>query len=232
MKKLECLECLRCLRCLGCLRCLRCLVGCVVVGSLMLPIDSSAHDLQFTYVALILKADGTYQADVTCDLDALAMGLAQGTPADQVVARIKSLPPEELEARVVSLVQQLTRLVTVRFDEAVSHPRIQLPERGRPPADPTLPTVLGLTARFTGDIPGRARDVMVHVDRALPPLYLTVIDQPSGRISQQVLQRGDASAPLRLADRPGRPVWIAPLAIATAGLAALWLWRRGFRRPV
>ncbi len=228
MKSLRCLRCPGCRTYLGCATDGACLATILLVAlAVSVPRRASAHDLQFTYTALVLRADGTFQADVTCDLDALALGLAQATPADQVVARVRTLAADELEAKVGRLRERLTQQITLRFDGVPVPKAVGLPERDRPPADPAVPTVLGLTARFTGEIPRRAHEVTVNVDRSLPPLYLTIIEQRSGRHVQQVLQRGETSAPFDMQPRPSRPAWLLPAFVfGLLGLAVVYGWRR------
>jgi hypothetical protein len=125
----------------------------------------------------------------------------------------------------------LTALVALRFSGVPVAAALGLPERGKPPADPAVPTILGLTARFTGEIPRQARDVTITVDRSLPPLYLTVIEQRSGRHWQQVLQRGETSLPFDLEARPSRAGWFLPaLLFAVLGLTAVLAWQRRRKR--
>ena len=75
-----------------------------------------AHDLPFSFTVIVLRAEGTYQVDVTCDLDALARGVAQEVDSALVLRRLRELRPEELAERVNDLRELLSERVTLRFD--------------------------------------------------------------------------------------------------------------------
>ena len=169
-------------------------------------ISASAHDLEFTYIIVVLKTDGTFQADVTCDLDALVLGVGQGADSKQVVRRLRRLPEAELARRVERVRQDLVEQVTVSFDGVAMRDAPGFPEYG-PEYGPEyvqtdnapIPTILGLTARFMGTVPPSAKTITVRVDRRFPPVYLTILteaqDAKGARdaVEHQVLARGAVS---------------------------------------
>ena len=177
-----------------------------VLGTALLAviwaISASAHDLEFTYIIVVLKADGTFQADVTCDLDALVLGVGQGADSEQVVRRLRRMPDAELARRVERVRQDLVEQVTVSFDGVAMRDAPGFPEYGPEYGqtdDATIPTILGLTARFLGTVPPRAKTMTVRVDRRFPPVYLTVLTEAqdangaTDRVAHQVLARGAVS---------------------------------------
>ena len=188
----------------------------VALGAIMWAISAPAHDLEFTYTIVVLKTDGTYQADVTCDLDALALGVGQGADSEQVVRRLRRLPDGELERRMERVRQDLVERVTLSFDGVAVRDAPSFPEYGRTDEAP-IPTILGLTARFTGTVPPNAKTITVHVDRMFPPVYLTVLtegpdvpdvpdvtDAPDA-VEHQVLTRGAVSDPIFLSPSSREP---------------------------
>lgn len=153
-----------------------------------------AHDLQFTDVRLELREDGTFRADVACDLDALALGVDSGADSAELAAAIEAMPAaerEELEARLVDV---LKRRLRVRFDGEPTPFEVSLPERGRPTPAGRLPSALGLVARLEGTAPASAREVSFFASRGFPPVRLE-IGRGGARLHVQVLQRGAESTP-------------------------------------
>ncbi len=85
----------------------------VLVG---LPAASRAHPLTFTETTIVLRPDGSFQTDLVCDLDALALGAPQNADDAALVAALGALSPGELEERLDRLRQLFQRRVRVRFD--------------------------------------------------------------------------------------------------------------------
>ena len=54
----------------------------------------AGHNLTFTETLLLLRTDGTFQVDLTCDLDALALGVSQDTDDAELVRALRSFPPD------------------------------------------------------------------------------------------------------------------------------------------
>lgn len=159
-----------------------------------------AHDLEFTYTVIVIREDNSYQVDVTADLDAIALGLSQGIKAQQVVKIMRQLSPKELEERITKLRRTFHENVEVFFDETQANSAsLSFPEYGLPISDDVeTQTILGLTARFTGDIPIGTKTITIKIARSFPPVYLTIIDLRNGRDHQQVLARGETSEPYAL----------------------------------
>lgn len=155
-----------------------------------------AHNLEFTYTILVLGDAGRFELEVTCDLDALALGLSQGTDSAQVASRIQALPKNELDARIERLRLELAERIEIWFDGRRVPAVPEFPEHGV--RGKGLPTVLGLTARFAGERPEGTARVSIRVDRNLPPVYLTVLEAGSGRDWQEVLPRGARSTPFNM----------------------------------
>lgn len=159
-----------------------------------------AHDLEFTYTVIVIREDNSYQIDVTADLDAIALGLSQGIEAQQVVKIMRRLSPKELEVRISKLRRIFHENIKISFDGTqVNSVALSFPEYGLPISDNVeTQTILGLTARFTGDLPVGTKTITINIERSFPPVYLTIIDLKNGRDHQQVLARGETSEPYSL----------------------------------
>jgi HupE / UreJ protein len=178
-------------------------VLCLALGGLLGAVrSSSAHDLEFTHTVVVIGNDGSFRADVSCDLDAIALGVAQGADSRMVVDELRKLTPRELEARVKRVKDVLLASVLFRFDDDVVLPEVELPQFGKA-RDSPIPTIFGLDASFVGRIPPSARSVTIEVDRAFPPVYLTVMDQRGGDVVHEALTRGEQSDPFPIVPSAG-----------------------------
>lgn len=172
---------------------------------------AEAHDLALTHTVVVLGADGTVRVDVTCDLDAIALGLAQGVDSEWAVSELEKLSPEELERRIARVRAVLLASVVLRFDSEPASLDVSLPEYGSAEERP-IPSLLGLTASFRGMVPRGARSVTVAVDKAFPPVSLMLMDEGGAQVIHQLLDRGAESDPFFLAQPvspPGRLVTAA-----------------------
>ena len=169
----------------------------VLVG---LPASSRAHPLTFTETIIVLRPDGSFQTDLICDLDALALGAPQNADDAALVAALGALAPVELEARLDRLRQLFQRRVRVRFDGEPAPFEVSFPDQGTPAAtESSIPTMLGLTARLTGIVPDGAREMEFFASRAFSDVHLTVRDETRGLTTRSVLERGARSDPYTLA---------------------------------
>jgi HupE/UreJ protein len=159
---------------------------------------ASAHNFGFTDVRLELHTDGTFRAEVLCDVDALALGVDAGTDSAELAARIEAMPKAQQDELASGAAEVLRRRVRVRFDDQPAPFAVTLPERGtRPPG--SQPSALGLVAQLEGRIPAGARTVSFFASRAFPPVRLTVVG-PEGRARPAlVLERGETSRPAPMA---------------------------------
>ncbi|MEM7355463.1 MAG: hypothetical protein AAF657_31915, partial [Acidobacteriota bacterium] len=90
----------------------------------------AAHSFELTRTLLLLRADGSYQVDITCDLDALALGVSPTVDSTELALALLALSPEELEREVADLERTFQRRVRVRFDGEAVRPRVSFPHRG------------------------------------------------------------------------------------------------------
>lgn len=170
------------------------LVLAVLAYLLVFPAPVPAHDLQFTYVVVVLAANGAFMADVTCDLDAIALGVAQGADSEDVARELRKLSSREMEDRVERVRRVLFESVRFRIDGEARVFSLSFPEHGRA-EEMSVPTILGLTASFRGEVPPGARAFTLAVDRAFPAVYLTVMDERAQTVGHAVLNRGEESDP-------------------------------------
>jgi len=169
----------------------RSIVG-VLAGFLLFANTTQAHDLEFTFAVVVLRSDGSYQADITVDLDALALGVGLGANSAVLANRLATLASSDLEIRISDARRVLTEGITLRFDGVSPVSILDFPEVGKLMNDDP-PSFLGLTARFAGRIPVNGGTLTVEADRRFPPLYLTIIDQVNHRDMQEIVPRGVAS---------------------------------------
>ena len=189
----------------------RALVAVLLLANAVAPFGvrpALAHPLTFTEVTLALRDDGTFEADLIYDLDALALGVPVDTDDAELAAALASLPPDGLAARVAGLRRLFERRVRVRFDGRPVPFEVSFPDYGTPRAtDAEIPTVLGLTARLTGAVPEGASTVGFFASRAFGEVHLTVVDAGRAVEVRSVLEAGARSDPLDLTgpvEPPGR----------------------------
>ena len=160
----------------------------------------SAHPLSVTQTTLTLQVDGTFRVDMTCDLDALALGMPQDSDDAELVAILQELSPEEFSERTQRLRNLFARRVRVRFDDEAAPFDITFPDYGTPRVtDAGRPTVLGLTARLTGTVPPNAAEVEFFASRAFPDIHLEIVDDARGIDVRSILEPGARSDPFALA---------------------------------
>ncbi len=171
----------------------------VTLGSSLWPSFALAHPLRFTDTTVILRGDGTFQADLTTDLDALALAAPQDSDDAALVAALTALSPAEFEERLDRLRQLFERRVRLRFDGEPAPFEVTFPDYGTPAAtEAEIPTLLGLTARLTGNIPAEAEELEFFASRAFAEVNLTILDEVRDISRQSLLERGDRSEPFTL----------------------------------
>ena len=173
----------------------------LLAGALLLPgvTHVGAHPLAFTEVTLTLGADGAFEADLIYDLDALALGAPIDTDDAELAAALESLSPDELATRLARLRRLFERRVRVRFDGDPAPFDVSFPDHGTSRAtEAAIPTVLGLTARLSGQAPEEAATVGFFASRAFGEVHLTILDPARGIEARTVLEPGARSDPLEL----------------------------------
>lgn len=188
----------------------------VLAAALLLStaLPAAAHPLSFTAAALTVQPDGTFEANLVCDLDALALGAPLDADDAELAAVLAGLAPEEFDARVAGLRRLFERRVRVRFDGEPAPFEVAFPDYGTPRAtEAEIPTVLGLNARLTGVVPEGAATVGFFASRAFGEVHLTVADPARGVEVRSILEPGARSEPLDLSGPAS-----APGAGAVAGL--------------
>jgi hypothetical protein len=160
---------------------------------------ADAHDFAFTDVHLELRADGTWTADVRCDVDALALGVDSSADSAALAAEIEALSSADRDALVARLGTLIERRVRVRFDGEPGPFETSLPEHGRAEKPGELPSALGLVVRLTGRVPQGAREVTFFASRAFPPVRLVVVRPGEQPGPPEVVTAGAESRPVPLA---------------------------------
>ena len=184
------------------------------------------HTFTITEVLAVFTADGTYQIDVTIDVDALALGVPPTEDSASVAARLRALPPEAFDAAVEQAKRTIGRWVRIRFDGEKQRPVVSFPHQLTSTPNPIAePTVLGVTARLTGRIPDGAKAFTFGASRTLDAVHLTIVDEAtqsgtkqSG--TKQILGVSERSTPYLLGQ--------AAVPMTSSGVATQYL-RLGFQ---
>jgi hydrogenase/urease accessory protein HupE len=178
---------------------LRTISALALLAPVLFPAPASSHPLAFTQSELILQVDGTFQVEMVCDLDALALGVSQDADDAELVAMLHELTPEQLDQRVERLRELFRRRVRIRFDGQPVTFDVAFPDFGTARADEAeIPTVLGLTARLRGTVPTDAAEVEFFASRSFSDVHLAIVDESRQVSRRSVLARGARSDPFVL----------------------------------
>lgn len=174
---------------------------CLVAGTALTGGASPAlaHDLTVAQTLVVFKTDGTYLVDIRVHLDALALGLPEAAPAEDVVAALRAMPEAELEKTVEDLRNMVSRRVRIRFGEIKQRPAPTFPEFGSTLAAMSPePTVLGSTIRLEGRVPANARTFRIGLSRGFGPTQVTIVEEGTSRVKKYLLAGGEDTPDFQL----------------------------------
>jgi hypothetical protein len=171
-------------------------LGACLAIALGLAGAARAHVFQFTQVVIVLSNDGSYQADVAADVDALALGLDPATDSQQVADRMAALSPAELDQAKEHARSLLRNRMRIAFDGVAQTPEVDFPQYGTPAARTAeVPTVLGTLARLSGEVPEGARELTFSAGEEFKIVQLTIFDAAQSGQTYFTLEPGEASPP-------------------------------------
>ncbi|HVS14064.1 MAG TPA: HupE/UreJ family protein [Thermoanaerobaculia bacterium] len=183
------------------------ILGRVLAAALWVAAAPAAgHDFTVTETLALLRAEGSFVVEMTVDLDALLLGVGPGHDPMELSARVASLPPDELAARVGRLRSMFERRVRVYFDGEATPFVVTFPDREEGTLDPAWGAgSLGVRARLTGRIPAGARELAFRASRSFPLVTLRVVRPDTELVATAVLPAGEESPayPLDAADEGG-----------------------------
>jgi hypothetical protein len=163
---------------------------------------AAAHVFTITNVLAILKSDGTFQIDMTVDVDALALGVPPTSDSKLVMEALKGLSPEDLQRAIQQARETMLNRATIRFDHQKVIPRVSFPQHGFVPSDAEYPSLLGIVARLEGTIPSEAKEFTFTASRSWTAVNLTVLEQSALSGVRYLLGPGEESAPYTIGTLP------------------------------
>lgn len=170
---------------------------------LLLPTRARAHDFTITATTASFHADGSFQIDMTCDLDALALGVMSTQDSAALARQLREMPPEEFNAALERLRVLFIKRTRIRFDGADLEPSVAFPEYSAMPSEHTeLPGCLGVTARLTGRVPENAESFSFWASRAFQAVHLTILRDGVETETKHILAVAEESPPYPLREAP------------------------------
>ncbi len=172
-----------------------------------------AHDFTITDALVIIKANGTYQIDLTLDIDALAMNVPPRMHTPELIERLRRMDSLGQDAALSVARQAILARFAVEFDGHPAVPHISFPDRDAmstgatgsiPPIAAATPSVFGVTARLSGLVPTGAREFAFGGSADAGVIQLTIIHQGSASGVKHLLSAGSRSPgfPLDASARP------------------------------
>ncbi len=171
------------------------------------PESALAHNLAIADVLVVFKTNGTYQVDVTLNLDAIAFDLVDAADAPALRGKLASWSPSDVQGFLEAAEEVVAKYVRVRFDDTKEKPTITFPDFRTPSEDGAeASTVLGTTARLSGRVPAGAKEFTLGLSRIVASAaQLTILDQKTAGGVKYVLGASEDSPPYRLGE-PVQPV--------------------------
>lgn len=162
----------------------------------------SAHVFTVTNVLAVLKTDGTFQIDMTVDVDALALGVPSTSDSALVAQTLRDLTPDELDRAIEQARRTMLTRTTIKFDGQKTTALVSFPDHGLVPADAAIPSLLGVTARLSGRIPEGSKEFSFAASRAWAAVDLTILDQFALSGTRYPLGPGEESVPYEIGKSP------------------------------
>ena len=166
----------------------------------------AAHEFTITPVTIVISGDGSFQADVGLDADALALGLPLEADSEDVALGMSRLSEEAFSAAVETARAAVSSDILILFDAEPVSFDVAFPHHGTAAAteaDP--PTVLGTVARLSGMVPTGSREVSFRVPLRYKTVSLQVLAPPFPEPYAVLLEPGEASPAVSLVEGGDRP---------------------------
>lgn len=160
---------------------------------------AGAHEFTITPVAVVVTGDGTFQADVGLDADALALGLPLEADSELVAAGMRELPDEAFASAVERARGAVTEDLQIAFDGGRVAFQVSFPHHGTPAAAEAVPpTVLGTLARLTGRVPDGASEMVFQAPARYKTVSLQLLLPTQGEPYNVLLEPAQASPAIPL----------------------------------
>ncbi len=164
--------------------------------------STQAHTFTIADALVVFKTDGTYQIELTLDLDSITLELIDAADVGTAATKLAAWPPSDVEGFVEAAKEHVEKDVRVFFDGTRYSPGATFPEF-RPPTPEAIETttVLGSTVRLFGRVPEGAREFTFALSRtAARVTQLTVLDQGTAGGVKHLLGPAEESPPYRLGE--------------------------------
>ena len=177
-----------------------------LLGILAFGLPARAHDFTITATAATFRADGSFQIDMICDLDALALGVPSSQDSAALARQLREMPPSESNAAIANLRTLFIKRTRIRFDGTEVEPTVEFPEYSATPSEHTeIPSCLGVTARLSGRVPENARTFTFWASRAFQAVHLTILRDGVEGETKHILAVAEESPPYPLREAPPPP---------------------------
>lgn len=165
---------------------------------------AAAHEFTITPVTVVITGDGTFQADVGLDADALALGLPLEADSELVAQGMRDLPEQAFAGAVDKARNAVQDDLRIAFDQVGVPFEVGFPHHGTPAAteaDP--PTVLGTLARLTGRVPDGASELIFQAPARYKTVSLQILSPNRPDAYSVLLEPAEPSPAFRLTGGPG-----------------------------
>ena len=154
----------------------------------------AAHEFTITPVTLVIAGDGSFQAEVGLDADALALGLPLEADSEAVALGMSRLSGEAFSDAVETACGAVSSDIRILFDATPVSFEVAFPHHGTAAAtEAGPPTVLGTVARLHGTVPAGSREVSFRAPLRYKTVSLQILAPPFPEPFAVLLEPGEAS---------------------------------------
>ena len=156
-----------------------------------------AHTFERTVTAFRVDAARNFEATLTLDLDALALGVDPDTDPLESARMLLAMDERQFKAAEEGLRNLLKRRLRVRVDGKPVEYLLTLPQfRSRETRAGA--EVFGVEATLSGRLPEGALEVVFFASRAFPAIELTFLDEATGRKAFHFCPSGEECPKIQL----------------------------------